>query len=133
MLLTGLILGAIGVLFLIVGAVIGIGTRRFLNAAVDTQGKVVGFVKQASNEGGSSTHAQVEFATAAGETVTFTEKSQTFGGLAVGSAVPVKYDPAAPKKARIATSGRLWVTVIVLVGLGAALLIVGAILAVLGG
>ena len=134
MLLTGIILGAVGVLFLIVGAVMGMGTRRFLSSAVDTQGKVVGFVKQSSgSEGGTSTHAQVEYSTAAGETVTFTEKSQTFGALSVGSAVPVKYDPAAPKKARIATSGRLWVTVIVLVGLGVALLIVGVVLAVVGG
>lgn len=132
MLLTGIILGAVGVIFLIVGGVTGMGIRRFLSAAVDTQGKVVGFVKQSSNEGGSSTHAQVEYATAAGETMTFTEKSQTFGGLAVGSAVPVKYDPAAPKKARIATSGRLWVTPIVLLVLGVALLIVGVVLAVIG-
>ena len=65
--------------------------------------------------------------------MTFIEKSQTFGALSVGSAVPVKYDPAAPKKARIATSGRLWVTTIVLVALGAVLLIVGVILGVIGG
>ena len=108
MMLTGLILGAVGVLFLIVGAVTGLRVRRLLSTAAEAQGKVVGFVKQSSGDGGSSKHAQVEFATASGETVTFTEPSQTMGGLAVGSEVPVKYDPAQPKKARIATSGRLW-------------------------
>lgn len=131
--LTGIILGAVGVLFVVVGAVTAMGVRRMLRVAVATEGKVVGFVKQSSgSEGGTSTHAQVEFATAAGETVTFTEKSQTFGALSVGSVVPVKYDPGAPKKARIATTGRLWVTTIVLVALGAALLIVGVVLAVIG-
>jgi hypothetical protein len=132
MLLTGIILGAVGIVFLIVGVVTGMGVRRLLNVAVATDGKVVGFVKQSSNEGGSSTHAEVEFATASGDTVTFVEKSQTFGALSVGSIVPVKYDPAAPKKARIATSGRLWVTTVVMVGAGAVLLIVGVVLVVIG-
>ena len=133
MMLAGIILDAIGVLFLVVGAVTGVGIRRFLSTAVATQGTVVGFVKQTSgSEGGTSTHAQVEFAAPDGTTVKFTEKSQTFGGLAVGAEVPVKYDPAKPGKARIATSGRLWVNTIVLAGLGAVLLIVGVVLAIIG-
>jgi hypothetical protein len=132
MLLTGIILGAVGIVFLIVGAVTGMGVRRLLNVAVATEGKVVGFVKQSSSEGGSSTHAEVEFATTSGDTVTFVEKTQTFGALSVGSAVPVKYDPAAPKKARIATSGRLWVTTIIMFAAGIPLLIVGVVLAVIG-
>lgn len=132
MLLTGIILGAVGIVFLIVGAVTGMSVRRLLRVAVATDGKVVGFVKQSSSEGGSSTHAEVEFATASGDIVTFVEKSQTFGALSVGSVVPVKYDPAAPKKARIATSGRLWVTTFVMVGVGTALLVVGVVLAVIG-
>ena len=67
MVLTGIILGAVGVLFLVVGVITALRLRRFLSTAVAVQGKVVGFAKQTSNEGGSSTHAQVEFATAAGE------------------------------------------------------------------
>lgn len=133
MMLTGLILGAVGLLFVIVGGVTGLRLRSFLSTAVAAQGKVVGFVKQSSNDGGSSTHAQVEFAPAGGPSVTFVEKSQTFGKLSVGSEVPVKHDPMAPGKARIATSGRLWVTPIILIALGAVLLIVGVILVVLGG
>jgi hypothetical protein len=133
MLLTGFILGAVGVVLLVVGAVSGMGVRRLLSVAVATEGKVVGFVKQSSgSDGGTSTHAQVEFATATGEAVTFIEKSQTFGGLSVGSVVPVKYDPGAPKKARIATGGRLWVNTIVLVAVGIGLLIAGVILLVIG-
>jgi hypothetical protein len=133
MTLAGIILDAIGVLFIVVGVVTAVGVRRFLGSAVATQGKVVGFVKQSSgSEGGTSTHAQVEFDAPDGTTVKFTEKSQTFGGLAVGSEVPVKYDPGKPGKARIATSGRLWVTTIVLAGLGVALVIVGVILGVIG-
>ena len=134
MTLAGIILGAVGVIFLVVGTFTGIGIRRFLSAAVATDGKVVGFVKQSSgSEGGTSTHARVEYSTAVGETVTFTEKSQTFGSLSIDTAVPVKYDPGAPKKARIATTGRLWASTIVLAGLGVALLIVGVVLAVVGG
>jgi hypothetical protein len=133
MTLAGIILVAVGILFLVVAVVTGMGIRRFLSSAVATDGKVVGFVKQSSgSEGGTSTHAQVQYSTAAGETVTFTEKSQTFGSLSVDAAVPVKYDPGAPKKARIATTGRLWATTIVLAGLGVALLIVGVVLAVVG-
>jgi hypothetical protein len=131
MTLTGLILGAVGILILVVGAVMGMRLRRFLGTAVETRGTVIGFVKQSSSEGGSTKHAQVEFA-AADETVTFTEASQTMGGLAVGSEVPVKYDPARPKNARIASSGRLWGTVVMLIVVGAALLIVGAILLLIG-
>ncbi len=133
MMLTGLILGAAGVLVLIVGAVTGFRIRSLLNTAAEAQGKVVGFVKQALSEGGSSKHAEVEFVTAEGETVTFTETSQTMGGLAVGSQVPVKYDPARPRKARIATGGRLWGTVIMLSVVGIALLIVGVVLVIIGG
>jgi hypothetical protein len=133
MMLTGLILGAAGVLVLIVGAVTGFRIRSLLNTAAEAQGKVVGFVKQALSEGGSSKHAEVEFVTADGETVTFTETSQTMGGLAVGSQVPVKYDPARPRKARIATGGRLWGTVIMLSVVGIALLIVGVVLVIIGG
>lgn len=132
MVLTGIILGVIGVVFLLVGVITAIRTRRFLSTATAVQGTVVGFAKQTSSEGGSSTHAQVEFAIAGGEKVTFTERSQTFGGLAVGASVPVTYDPAKPKNARISTSGRLWVTTIIMVALGVALLIVAVILAVVG-
>jgi acylphosphatase len=132
MTLTGIILGAVGLLILVVGAVTGVRLRTFLSTAAAAQGRVVGFVKQTSNEGGSSTHAQVEFVTADGQTRTFVENSQTFGRLSVGSAVPVRYDATDAKKARIATSGRLWTTPIVLLVLGVALLVVGVILMVVG-
>jgi hypothetical protein len=137
MMLGGILLGAVGVLFLVVGAITGIRLRRFLGSAVEIQGKVVGFEEQVSTDSDgdrtSSTHAKVEFETASGQKMIFTEKSQTLGGLAVGSAVPVKYDPAAPRKARIATGGRLWLSTIVLVALGAVLVIVGVIVGLSGG
>ena len=131
--LTGFILGGIGILFLIVGTVMTVRLRSFLSGAAATRGTVVGFVKQSSgSDGGTSKHAQVEYATEAGETVTFTETSQTMGGLKVGSDVPVKYDPAQPRKARIASSGRLWATPVMLFVLGVALVIVGVILLMIG-
>jgi hypothetical protein len=133
MTLTGLILIGVGFLILIVGAVTGIRIRNLLSTAAEAQGKVVGFVKQSSGDGGSSKHAQVEFATASGETMTFTEPSQTLGGLSVGSEVSTKYNPAQPRKARIATGGRLWGSTIMLIVVGVALLIVGVILLIIGG
>ena len=137
MMLAGILLGGVGVLFLVVGAVTGFRVRRFLTTAVEIQGKVVGFEEQVSTDSDgdttSSTHAKVEFDTASGQKVIFTEKSQTLGGLEIGSAVPVKYDPAAPRKARIATGGRLWLSTIVLAALGAVLVIVGVIVGVGGG
>lgn len=132
MFLTGVILSGIGVIFLGVGVFMAVRLARFLGTAVATRGKVVGFVEQSSDEGGSTTHARVEFAAADGSAVTFTETSQTRGKLALGAEVPVKYDPSAPAKARIATGGRLWVTPIIMIGLGAVLLVVGVILLVVG-
>ncbi|MEO5921722.1 MAG: DUF3592 domain-containing protein [Pseudolysinimonas sp.] len=130
----GIIVGAIGVLILVVGVISGLRTRSFLGAAATAQGRVVEFVKHTSegSESGSSTHAVVEFAAENGATVKFTEKSQTMGGLAVGSEVPVKYDPAAPEKARISTGGRLWLTTIVLVAVGAVMAIVGVVMGLSG-
>jgi len=137
MMLAAILLGGVGALFLVVGLITGLRIRRFLSTAVAIQGKVVGFEEQVSTDSdgdtSSSTHAQVEFETASGQKTVSTEKSQTLGGLALGSAVPVRYDPAAPRKARIATSGRLWVSTIVLVALGAVLVIVGVIVGLSGG
>ena len=137
MMFAAILLGAVGALFLVVGLINGLRIKRFLSTAVAIQGKVVGFEEQVSTDSdgdtSSSTHAQVEFETASGQKIVFTEKSQTLGGLAMGSAVPVRYDPAAPRKARIATSGRLWVSTIVLVALGAVLVIVGVIVGLSGG
>lgn len=133
----GIIAGAVGVLFMVVGVISWIRIRRFLSAAVDTKGEVVGFEEKVSTDSdgdrSSSTHAQVMFATADGRSVIFTEKTQTMGGLALGSAVPVKYDPAKPEKARIATGGRLWVTTIVIVAIGVVLVIIGVAVGLSGG
>ncbi len=132
-----IILGAVGILFLLVGVISGVRTRRFLDTAAATQGTVVGFEERVSTDSdgdrSSSTHAVVAFASAAGMAVTFTEKSQTLGGLDIGSAVPVKYDKANPEKARIATGGRLWVNTIVIIAIGVVLLIIGVVVSLNGG
>jgi hypothetical protein len=137
MMVAGIIVGAVGVLFLVIGVISWMRIRRFLRTAASTKGEVVGFEQQVSTDSDgdttSSTHAQVMFTTADGRSVTFTERTQTMGGLALGSAVPVKYDRAEPDKARIATSGRLWVTTIVLAALGAVMVIIGVALVATGG
>jgi hypothetical protein len=127
----GIVLGAVGLLFLTIGVVSALRTRKFLNTSVAVQGELVGFEEQVLTDSDgdrtSSTHAVVQFVSAAGATVTFTEGSQTFGGLQVGDPVPVRYDPSQPERARIATGGRLWVRNIVVLALGAGLLIAGVI------
>jgi hypothetical protein len=137
MMLAGIIVGAVGVLFLVIGVISWLRIRRFLSTAASAKGTVVGFEQQVSTDSdgdtSSSTHAVVSFESVAGGTVTFTERSQTMGGLAMGAVVPVKYDKANPSEARIATTGRLWVATIVLVAIGVIMVIVGVALGVSGG
>ena len=136
MMLAGIIVGAVGVLFLVIGVISWLRIRRFLSAAASAKGEVVGFEQHVSTDSdgdtSSSTHAQVQFATADGKSVIFVERSQTMGGLAMGAVVPVKYDKANPSEARIATSGRLWVATIVLFAVGVVLAIVAIALALNG-
>lgn len=130
---TELILGALGVLFVIVGIVFIVRVRSFLRGAAEARGRVVKLVKVSSSSGGetsNSTHAMVEYTTADGQATTFMEKSQTFGGLKAGSEVPVRYDPAQPAKARISTRGRLWATPIGFIAAGVGLVVAAVIVAV---
>ena len=136
MVLPAIIVGAVGVLFLVIGVISWLRIRRFLSTAASAKGTVVGFEQQVSTDSdgdtSSSTHAVVSFESATGGMVTFTERSQTMGGLAMGAVVPVKYDKANPSEARIATSGRLWVATIVLFAVGVVLAIVAIALALNG-
>ena len=127
----GLLLTGTAVLFLAIAAVSAMRARRFLSSALGVEGTVTGFEEQTSTDSDgdttSSFHAVVQFVTAGGEPVQFTEETQTFGGLKEGDAVAVKYDPAQPERARVVTGKREWLTPIVAGLLGFALLIPGVI------
>lgn len=111
--IAGLVFTGLGAGLLLVGVFWIARVRRFLKAAVDTDGTVLGHQSRTSRStsGGSSTsyYPVVQFATAEGRAVQFTDQ---IGGSPpshdVGETVPVKYDPSDPGHARIATGFRLW-------------------------
>ena len=121
----GWLLGGAGLLFVAIAAISGLRTRKFLSTAVAADGTVTGFEEQTSTDSDgdttSSFHAVVTFSTAGGDSVKFTEKTQTFGGLSEGDVVPVKYDPTDPERARMVKGAVEWLTPIVLGSLGVAL------------
>jgi hypothetical protein len=137
---TGGTLLLIGVIFLAVGAIqLGLGifffarTRRFLRTAVETTGTIVDLVESRSSEGGTTYKAVVQFQTADGRSITWTETmaSNPPAGQ-IGEQTPIKYDPANPNKARIAKRFRLWFLSGLLGLLGLLFLGIGAVLTAAG-
>jgi hypothetical protein len=121
-----------GALLILIGVFWFWRIRRFLKRAVATEGTVLGHEMRASSSssGGTSTsyHPVVQFVTADGQPVQYTER---FGSSPpshdVGETVPVKYDPSQPDKARIATGFRLWFGPVLVGGMGLVFLVVGVI------
>jgi Protein of unknown function (DUF3592) len=130
----------VGIIFLAVGAVqLGLGvfflarTRRFLRTAVDTTGTIVDLLESHSSEGGTTFQAVVEFQTADGRTIQWTERmaSNPPAGQS-GDQVPMKYDPTDPDDARIAKTFRLWFLSGLLGLLGPLFFGIGVVLTVAG-
>jgi hypothetical protein len=122
-----LILAAlIGGPFLAVGVYEAVWTRAMLKACISTQGTVVGNTWRAFAEGGAAWCPVVEFKTADGTAVTFTDPIGSFPpDYAVGDTVRVLYDPADAEKARIATWKRLWLAPTIIIVVGAIPLLIG--------
>ncbi|NHL69218.1 DUF3592 domain-containing protein [Burkholderia ambifaria] len=104
---------AIGVVFLVIAAFIGLSTRGFLQTAIAVPGEVVSL-----NAGGS--HPQIEFVTKTGERVSYPQGGMIYG-TKVGDKVTVLYQPEAP--ARTATIDRFgavwnWTLMATIFGLG---------------
>ena len=109
MLLVGLIFMGVGVPMFAVAVFLFFRTRRFLETAVNTTGTIVDLIAQHSSEGGISYQAVVQFKTAEGRDVIWTESmaSNPPAGQP-GDEVPMKYDPTDPDDARISKPFRLW-------------------------
>jgi Protein of unknown function (DUF3592) len=135
-------LGWIGLIFLGVGAVqVALAgffiarTRRFLRTAIDASGTIVELLESRSSEGGPSYQAVVEFPTGDGTLIRWTETmaSNPPAGQP-GEQLPMKYDPADPRNARISRPFRLWflsglfgLLGLVFVVIGAGLMAAGAV------
>jgi hypothetical protein len=137
---TGGTLLLVGVIFLAVGAIqLGLGifffarTRRFLRTAVETTGTIVDLVESRSSEGGTSYKAVVEFQTADGRSMKWTESMASNPPAGdIGEQIPIKYDPKNPSRARIAKRFRLWFVSALLGLLGLLFLGIGAVLTAAG-
>jgi Protein of unknown function (DUF3592) len=127
LLVTGAALAAAGYL-------LAVPTRRFLRTALDADGTVVALAASARPGGGSDRYAVVvEFATNDGTAVRWTDNTASTPPIAQpGDRVRVKYDPARPQQARLASPERLFLLPRTLVATGALFAALGAVLAVLG-
>jgi hypothetical protein len=131
--LAGAIFLGVGALEFALGLFFYFRTRRFLETAVDAQGKVVGFEEHHSSEGGTSYSPVVEFTAADGQTRKFSDSvSSNPPGFDEGEAVPVKYDPKNPERAKINRRFRLWFVAGLLTSMGLLFAAIGALLLALG-
>jgi hypothetical protein len=105
----GLGFAGLGFLFLALALFFWFRTRRFLETAVSTTGTIVNLIESSGSEGGTVYQAVVQFKTADGRDVTWTETmaSNPPAGQP-GDEVPMKYDPTDPDDARISKPFRLW-------------------------
>jgi Protein of unknown function (DUF3592) len=139
------IAGAVAALFTAIGSVFALRgyrglrkTRRFVDAAASAAGTVTNSVSRWHSDPGDDpgddpgvsrlSHPVVRFVTGDGRTVEF--ESQVGSTLApkVGQQVTVLYDPLKPKEARIKSFMMLWALPLVFTGLGALLLVPGALM-----
>lgn len=117
--ITGLVFLLAGIGLLITAVFFGLKGYDFVQEASRADARIV-----ALNAGGS--HPQVEFETAAGETVSYPQGGLIFG-YAVGDPVSVLYRPGNPSAtASIDAWGALWVGEFFLFFLGLAFAIGGA-------
>lgn len=130
----GLSFAGAGAVPFLLGVIFCVRTLRFLARALDTAGTVVDLKVSRGSSGGSVYKPVVEFSTAAGAPVRFTDtlansKSVT---LQVGASAPIKYDPRRPQRAKIATPFRLWFVSGLLGGIGATFVLPGVLILLLG-
>lgn len=131
--LIGLIFLGVGVPMLLVAVYLFVRTRRFLETAADTTGVIVDLIASRSSEGGTTYKAVVDFQTADGRMIRWTETmSSSPAAGQPGDQLPMKYDPDNPEDARIAKPFRMWFLPVFFLGMGIIFGGIGAVLAVLG-
>jgi hypothetical protein len=132
-----MIFGGIGLIFLVVGSGIGIHTALFLRRAKGAEGVVTYLDQQrgTNTRGGSSNsiYYAPRFRFQAEDGTQREIQSRTGSNpprFHVGDVVPIRYDPAAPNTATIATFGQLWFLPMISFGLGSLLVMVGILIVI---
>ena len=94
------LLGCIGVIFLVICGFTGMQTWQFIHTASRAIGKV-------TREAYGCAHVEVHFETAAGQAVDYPQNGEVC--LHAGQVIPVLYEPSLPKlTATIDSVGALW-------------------------
>jgi hypothetical protein len=94
---------------LAIGIISYMRTKKFLNAAIETRGRVIESVYKGSGDdgGGPMYSPKIQFTDRMGQPVEFTENwSSNRPDFKIGDEVIVFYDPAKPHKAR--RGGKKW-------------------------
>ena len=93
----------------LIGILLFLRTRRFLGSAISVEGFVKQMQAKSRQKGGIVFRPVVQFTTAEGETMTFTDSvGQNPPRYTPGDTVKVSYPPGKPGKARIPGWFRLW-------------------------
>ena len=109
----GLGFTATGAVFLLVGALLFLRANRIENQLVRVHGEVVALAEHSSGDGSVSYAPIVQFSTADGQTIRFTDPLGTNPPTnTVGEKVTVSYDSEDPDGARIA-GGRLFLPMLI--------------------
>lgn len=105
--------------------------RRFLRSAGRATGTVVDIVVKRARKG-NARFPVIRFTGPAGEPVEF---HSSFAGppstFTIGAQVPVRYDPAEPRRAEVDSFLALWFMTLMLLGLGAVFAAIGAVILLL--
>jgi Protein of unknown function (DUF3592) len=117
----------IGVVLLVVAAVVGVFTARFVASSERTVGTVIDLSRSEDSEG-SVTYSPVVRFTVDGRTIQFTSSSGSSSPPSVGDRIEVLYDPDDPTDARLAGFLDLWLFPLIAGLIGAGFITVSAII-----
>jgi hypothetical protein len=115
----------IGLALFIFGVVMLVRTVQFVSRAERTTGTVVAVREDTNSDGDTFYYPDVEFTTAAGETIRFSSNSGSSTSRSEGDQVDVLYDPNNPHDARLAGLFDVWLIAVIPLILGAVFIPVG--------
>ena len=120
--ISGCIIGFVGLVFAVVGTFFLMDTLRFLPGTITANGTIV----QCKDSGGENSSCQpvVNFTTQSGQQITF-NSSFSSSSFNEGEAVTVRYHPNNPHDARIDSFVSTWLFPVIFGGLGLIVLLLG--------
>ena len=115
-----------GLVFIAIGIVATIGSRRFLAIAAEAEGRIVDYSENRDiNDDRTMYRAVVEF-TVDGETRRFSANTSSSVKPRLGRRVNVLYNPDNPDNARIKSWSALWMLPTIFLAMGGVFLLLGA-------